>query len=126
MKNKSEILALYEETLAASLQNGTMDESSLRGEEAFNRKMVAYIDDQLGDGSYLTCEDFGYTGRQCCPVCHEEYPDEMCIERLPDGRKAWICCAIRRAVYHNPQNAPDLFEKMLVGASPEIERGLER
>jgi hypothetical protein len=126
VKSKGEIIVLCEKNLAASLKDRTLDEPSLLGEGAFNRKMIAYIENHLADGSYLTCEDFHHAGRQCCKVCHDEYPDEMCIARLPDGRMTWICCAIRRAIYHEPAEDPDLFEKMLGGANLGIEEGLER
>lgn len=117
VKSKGEITALCEKNLAAPFKDRAMDEPSLLGEEAFNWKMIAYIENHLADGSYLTCEDFQYTGRQCCEVCHEEYPDEMCIERLPDGRMAWICCAISKALHHEPDDDPELFEKMVGGAN---------
>lgn len=117
MKDRAEILALCEENLAAPRKDRIMDESSLRDEGAFNRKMIAHIESRLAQGNYFTCEDFQYTSRPCCGVCHEEYPDEMCIERLPDGQMAWMCCAIRKAVYHEPAFDPDLFEKMLGGAN---------
>lgn len=126
MKDKGEIVALCEMNLAASLKDRTMDDPSLLEEEAFYQKIIGYIENHLADGRYLTCEDFEYTGRQCCPVCHDEYPDEMYTDRLPDGRMAWICCAVRRAIYHEPAGDPELFEKMFCGVNPELEKDLAR
>lgn len=119
MKNEAEILALCEENLAANLKSRTVAASLLGEAEESNQTMIAYIKNHLAEGSYLTCEDFPYTGRQCCSVCHDEYPDEMSVVRLPDGRLAWICCSMRRTIYHQPDDDPGLWEKMLGGEGPK-------
>jgi hypothetical protein len=45
-----------------------------------------------------TCADFAYLGVECCPVCHDDYPDEMEIIEIESGGKAWICCSLDRAL----------------------------
>lgn len=57
---------------------------------------------RLPDGEVLTCADFDFP-EECCESCHYAYAHyDMELVDLPDGRKAWICCAVRRALFHEP------------------------
>jgi hypothetical protein len=41
------------------------------------------------DVDMLTCEELADLGVKCCPVCHDEYPDEMeLLELKADRRRA--------------------------------------
>jgi hypothetical protein len=56
--------------------------------------------------SCLTCDtkllkfsaDFTHLGVECCPVCHDECPDEKEIIEIESGGKALICCSLDRAL----------------------------
>jgi hypothetical protein len=50
------------------------------------------------DAEVLTCVNLRSDGVQCCPVCHDDYPDEMAMVQLQSGSYAWICCAVERAI----------------------------
>jgi hypothetical protein len=52
-----------------------------------------------------TCADFTHLGVECCPVCHDEYPDEMEIIEIESGGKAWTCCSLDRALNPTKQMA---------------------
>ena len=53
---------------------------------------------QVDDDEILTCADLGQFGVACCPVYHDDYPDEQGIVQLESGCHAWVCCAIERAL----------------------------
>ena len=48
-----------------------------------------------------TCDDLRHLGIHCCPVCHNEYPDEKELAKLESGALAWLCCAPIRALRAN-------------------------
>lgn len=61
--------------------------------------IIAGVRERLPEGEIGTCADFHALGVKCCTACHGFYPDyDMCIESLPNGRRAWICCAVRKAL----------------------------
>jgi hypothetical protein len=45
-----------------------------------------------------SCADFAHLGVECCPGCHGEYPDEIELIDIESGKRAWICCALDRAL----------------------------
>jgi len=64
----------------------------------------------------LTCEDFGHTGVECCPTCHE--PDlaeyELRIVQI-DGVNALLCCAMTAFFYpKDPSRGLSPEEKLLM------------
>jgi len=60
---------------------------------------------RLPEGEILTCEDLDFPV-ECCDSCHYFYAHyDMYLVDLPDGRKAWICCATRRALLHEPDRS---------------------
>jgi hypothetical protein len=54
------------------------------------------------DHDIRTCCDFSHLHTECCEICHAFCPHyEMALCEVEGGGKAWICCAIDRAI--NPQ-----------------------
>jgi hypothetical protein len=35
---------------------------------------------------------------ECCPGCHDEYPDEIEVIEIGAGGRAWTCCSLDRAL----------------------------
>ena len=65
------------------------------------------------DTNIRTCEDFGILNVRCCESCHGLYQHyEMSLVEIEPVGKAWICCAVDRALhptkganlYHLPQH----------------------
>jgi hypothetical protein len=73
------------------------------------------------DEGVRTCEDFAHIGTACCESCHTGHPQhELDLINLESGGRAWICCALDRALNpwrHEEQNNSDNYR--------EIERALE-
>lgn len=42
------------------------------------------------DAEVLTCVNFRHVGEEFCPVCHDEYLDELEIIQFRPGSFAWI------------------------------------
>jgi hypothetical protein len=61
------------------------------------------------DERVRTCEDFAHLGIACCESCHDcgyaHY--ELDLIELESGGRAWICCALDRAL--NPQRHQKLL-----------------
>jgi hypothetical protein len=54
---------------------------------------------QIGpDVDISTCADFAHLGVACCPVCHDDYPDEMALPDIESGGRARLCCSMYRAL----------------------------
>jgi hypothetical protein len=70
---------------------------------------------RLPDSEILTCKEFDFPV-ECCDSCHYFYAHyDMDLVDLPDGRKAWICCTVRGALFHEP-SGPDVdLEEALGG-----------
>jgi hypothetical protein len=89
---------VYERHLAAKLEH-----------------MLLHTDPEMDIPS---CADFSHLGEGCCPVCHDEYPDEMALIETECGGRAWLCCALDRAL--NPlkhaamEQSPDWQELVRV------------
>lgn len=61
------------------------------------------------DTDIRTCEDFGLLNVTCCESCHGIYQHyEMSLVEIESAGKAWICCAIDRAI--SPTNYADLHQ----------------
>jgi hypothetical protein len=64
------------------------------------RVMTEQIQRRLPEGKFKTCGTFTDLNVACCGTCHVSYPDyDMELIELPEGGKAWVCCAIGRAIY---------------------------
>jgi hypothetical protein len=72
---------------------------------------------RLPEGEIMTCDEL-LLAVECCPPCHGFYPHyDMYVVQLPDGRTAWICCAVRRVLF--PETAiacdsPEALELMRI------------
>jgi hypothetical protein len=63
---------------------------------------IPYLMQRLPDGEIGTCEDLDVPVG-CCDSCHYFYAHfDMELVDLPDGEKVWVCCAVRRALFHEP------------------------
>src|SRR5260370_1879480 len=95
---KNEIIT---KTLAAMNQDGGDiggTERDSNEEPDYEELVIATLREQLPDDDVKTCEDFEGLKMQCCATCHRFYPHyDMCLENLPTGGKAWLCCAVRAA-----------------------------
>jgi hypothetical protein len=60
---------------------------------------IPELERRLPDGDILTCEELR-AGIECCDPCHGFYPHyDMYLVDLPDARRAWMCCAVRRVLF---------------------------
>jgi hypothetical protein len=69
----------------------------------YEKVIVAALEKSLWgvgqDTEIRTCEDFGYLGVQCCECCHDIHQHyEISLIDIEGGGKAWVCCAIDRAL----------------------------
>jgi hypothetical protein len=75
-------------------------------EPDYEELVIAMLRDQLPDDDVNTCEDFEGLKAQCCETCHRFYPHyDMCLENLPEGGKAWLCCAVRGALLQSSRRS---------------------
>lgn len=70
---------------------------------AYERHVAAEIEKRLDpiepDLDFPTCADFGHLGVECCHICHVEYPEyELSVVEIESGGRAWLCCALDRAL----------------------------
>jgi hypothetical protein len=60
---------------------------------------------RLPDSDIMSCKDLDFPV-ECCDSCHYFYAHyDMHLVELPDARKAWICCAVLRALFHEPRES---------------------
>jgi hypothetical protein len=94
------------EIVAAMRQAQSEAEAGLYGESeevaAYQRHLAAKVERTLGqiepEVDTPSCADFGHLGVECCPGCYGEYPDEMELIDIESEKRAWICCALDRAL----------------------------
>jgi hypothetical protein len=94
------------EIVASMRQAQSEAEAGLYGDSeevsAYRRHLAAKVELILGqiepEMDIPSCADFAHLGVECCPVCHDEYPDEMALVEIESGGRAWICCALERAL----------------------------
>jgi hypothetical protein len=98
---KNEIIT---KTLAEMNQDRDFGGSKLDpGEELDHEELVIVtLREKLPDDDVRTCEDFNGLNAQCCDICHLYPHYDMCLENLPTGGKAWLCCAVRAASLKSP------------------------
>jgi hypothetical protein len=69
---------------------------------AYKRHLAANVERILGqiepDMDIPSCADFAHLEVECWPGCHGEYPDEMELIDIELRGRAWICCALDRAL----------------------------
>jgi hypothetical protein len=71
-------------------------------------RMIAALSERIPNGELKTCRDFQHVGVECCECCHSGYVHfEMEVEDLCDGGKAWLCCALRRALLYPGEKSQD-------------------
>jgi ribosomal protein L31 len=69
-------------------------------EEIVIAALKASLQDVEPDAEILTCDELKHLNVECCENCHTFYPHyEMCLVDLASGRKAWVCCAVKRALF---------------------------
>ena len=59
--------------------------------------VVAGLQNRLPDGEITTCGAFRDLNVGSCDVCHTDPMHGMKLVELPDGSKAWLCCAVEAA-----------------------------
>ena len=63
--------------------------------------VISVLLDLLPEGMDIgVCKDFPYLAVECCATCHNFYPHyDMVLVNLPHGGKAWVCHAVRLALF---------------------------
>ena len=64
--------------------------------------VIAGLERRLPDGKILTCGAFRELNVGCCDACHSDPLHGMTLLDLPDGSKAWVCCAMEAACSLEP------------------------
>ena len=78
---------------------------------------------RLPDGNIETCGAFKHLKSGCCAPCHTSRPHiDMNLIDLPDGTKAWVCCAVEWAIY--PKRYAELMERSRNCPEGKLLRGL--
>ena len=98
--------AIIAKTLADMKNVSSHEELSLAGDSEEEEIAIQTLEAKLGDIEpdldIRTCGDFSHLGTECCEICHTFSPHyEMSLLGVEGGGKAWICCAMDRAL--NPQ-----------------------
>jgi hypothetical protein len=83
------------------------------------------LNERVPEGDSKTCGDFKHLDVECCDTCHTFYAQyEMEAIDLPEGGKAWVCHAVRCALF--PETRVDenfaeakVFEKLFGGGTSE-------
>jgi len=82
---------------------GTADRAFEYDRDVFVPEMLK----RLPDCEITTCDDLGLEV-ECCESCHGYYPHyDMYVVDLSEGRKGWICCAVRRVLFPETVIASD-------------------
>jgi hypothetical protein len=98
--------AIIAKTLADMKTVSSHGESSLDNDPDEEERVVQTLDVKLKeiepDCDIRTCSDFSHLPTECCEICHTFSPHyEMSLLNVEVDGKAWICCAMDRAL--NPQ-----------------------
>lgn len=101
--NRDQVIAKTLQDMRHHVQ-GAQQQKSDRDE--YDREVtIPELMRRLPDGEVATCEEFDFDV-DCCDSCHYFYAHyDMYLVDLPDGRKAWICCAVRSALLHEPKES---------------------
>jgi hypothetical protein len=98
--------AIIAKTLADMKSVSSHEELRLASDSEQEEIAVQTLEAKLGeiepDRDIGTCGDFSQLRTECCEICHTLSPHyEMSLLDVEGGGKAWICCAMDRAL--NPQ-----------------------
>jgi hypothetical protein len=64
------------------------------------KDIIAELQRRLPDTEIKTCDDFKHLNAACCETCHTFCAHfDMKLIDLPDGTKAWVCDAVKWAIY---------------------------
>ena len=78
---------------------------------------------RLPNGKIKTCGTFKHLKAGCCAPCHTSRPHtDMNLIELPNGSKAWVCCAVEWAIY--PERYAELLERSRNCPEGKLLRGL--
>ena len=78
---------------------------------------------RLPNGKIKTCGAFKHLKAGCCAPCHTSRPHtDMNLIELPNGSKAWVCCAVEWAIY--PERYAELLERSRNCPEGKLLRGL--
>ncbi len=123
---KSEII---ETTLAAMRRPGGLLDSSQDSQDdndEYEKSVVMpTLLERLPDGVEIkTCSDFADLAVTCCERCHTLYAFyEMYLEDLPGEDKAWICCAISRALRgESVETDVAALDQLIRGDAPNLDQ----
>jgi len=102
---------IIEKTLGEmSLFSPSEPGSQSSGEAGRLSAVIAELRRRLPDGNIKTCGSFKHLNAACCDPCHTSCPHtDMSVIDLPDGAKAWVCCAVEYAIY--PERYAELMER---------------
>lgn len=104
-------VAIIAKTLADMKNVSCHEELSLASDPDEEGIAIQTLEAKLGeiepDLDIRTCSDFSHFRIECCEICHAFSPHyEMSLLDVEDGGKAWICCAMDRAL--NPRRHSQL------------------
>jgi len=114
------------EIIASTLENMHREAGSFQPAPGTNDSnyyessvVIPTLVDRLPDAAIdiKTCHDFMDLLVDCCKTCHALYPHyEMCLQALPGGQTAWICCAVRDSLMPQMDRSTSLdFDEALEG-----------
>jgi hypothetical protein len=119
---------IMEKTLREmSLFSSLEQDSQSSNKAAHLSTVIAELQRRLPPSNNIkTCGAFKHLNAGCCDPCHTSRPHtDMNLIDLPDGSKAWVCCAVEWAIYperymelmERSQNCPEgkLFREMFGG-----------
>ena len=103
--------AIIAKTLADMRDVGSHEELRRDCDPEEEQVAIRTLESKLGeiepDRDLRTCSDFSHLHAECCEICHTFSPHyEMSLLDVEGGGKAWICCAIDRAL--DPQKHSQL------------------
>jgi hypothetical protein len=124
-----------EEIIGKTLREMSLFSSSEQGSQSsYNAghlsTVIAELRRRLPDGNIKTCGAFRHLDAGCCGSCHTSRPHySMNLIELPDGSKAWVCCAMIRAIY--PERYAETMKRYAERMkrfrnSPQMKRWRER
>ena len=105
-----------EEIIGKTLREMSLFSSLEQGGQSSNKAadlstVIAGLQRRLPPGKKIkTCGAFKHLNAGCCDPCHTCRPHtDMNLIDLPDGTKAWVCCAVEWAIY--PERYVELMER---------------
>jgi hypothetical protein len=95
---------IIEKTMRQILLMSPQVETPCDDEHDYDESVISTLKESLRgalpETNIKTCDDFADLKVTCCPICHVDYPHfDMCLVDIGDGGQAWICCAMRGALF---------------------------